>query len=147
MENYAESTTEPPAWLRWFVNDAVRGIVDRHDAAPIGCHYYFDSESDVWEISFFLARTEVFGGAADGKHVPSGMQIDVSAVTAAFDSVPKIYWQSEKFSSEDQLGNHMSFEGVARGCQVWLRILQSPPEWAAPGRLVHAETGRIQDIW
>jgi hypothetical protein len=147
MQGDTESRIIPPAWLRWFVNDAVRGIVDRHEAAPVGCHYFHDRDADVWEVSLFLSRTEVYGGAADGKSVPSGLQVDVARVSTAFDGQPLIHWQSEKFSSDDQLGNHLSFEGVARGVQVWLRILQTAPDWAGPGRLLYAENGRIQDIW
>ena len=94
-----------------------------------------------------LGSLAVPGGPADGKHVPGGLQIDVAAVSKAFDFAPDVYWQSEKFSSNDELGNHLSFQGVARNVQVWLRILQSAPEWAGPGRLVHAESGRVDDIW
>lgn len=137
----------PPAWIRWFINDAVDGIVDRQSAAPIGCHYFHDRTLNVWEISLFLARTEVFGGASDGRRVPSGLQIDVDAVSSAFDAAPKIYWQSEKFSSDDELGNHLSFEGSARGYHVWLRILESPPDWAGTGRFVYAESGQVKDLW
>ena len=147
MQGNSESKTAPPAWLRWFVNDVVRGIVDRHLAGPVGCHFFYDLDGDVWEVSLFLSRTEVYGGAADGKRIPVGLQIDVAAVSAAFDSAPAVYWQSEKISSDDELGNHISFEGVARSVHVWLRILQAAPEWAGPGRLVHAESGRIEEIW
>ncbi|MBC7965855.1 MAG: hypothetical protein H7Z17_08010 [Fuerstia sp.] len=147
MQGKTNSKTVPPAWLRWFVNDAVRGILDREAAAPVGCHFFHDLDADVWEVSLFLSRTEVYGGAADGKQVPGGLQIDVAAVAKAFDFAPAVYWQAEKFSSEDELGNHLSFEGVARGVHVWLRILQSAPDWAGPGRLVHAESGRVDDIW
>ncbi len=141
------SNSVPPAWLRWFVNDAIRGILDRHAAAPVGCHYYRDAIEQVWEISLFLSATEVYGGPLDGKHVPGGLQIDVMEVAAAFDEPPAIHWQSEKFASDDELGNHLSFEGVARGVKVWLRILQTAPEWASPGRLVFAENGKVADIW
>ena len=147
MQGKTDSRTVPPAWLRWFVNDAIRGIVDRHVAAPVGCHFFHDIEADIWEVSLFLSRTEVYGGAADGKHVPAGLQVDVGLVAAAFDVTPLIHWQSEKFSVDDDLGNHLSFEGVARSVHVWLRILQSAPEWAGPGRLVHAESGLVEDIW
>jgi hypothetical protein len=142
-----EQNTNPPAWLRWFVNDAVRGIVDRHVTAPIGCHFFHDSEADVWEVSLFVSRTEVCGGPADGKQVPSGLQIDISAVCSAFDTSPAIYWQAEKIAEDDELGNHLSFEGMARGFSVWLRILQNPPDWIGPGRLVHAQNGSIEDVW
>lgn len=141
------SNTVPPAWLRWFVNDAIRGIVDRQEASPLGCHYFHDHNADVWEVSLFLSRTEVYGGPADGKQVPGGLRIDVVQVSAAYDSSPTIHWQSEKFSLDDDLGNHLSFEGVARGVKVWLRILQAAPEWAGPGRLVFAESGKVEDVW
>lgn len=147
MTSPRNQQTAPPAWLRWFVNDAVRGIVDRHVTAPIGCHFFHEKESDTWEVSLFIARTEVCGGPADGKRVPSGLQIDVMAVCEAFDSPPAIYWQGEKLSHDDELGNHLSFEGIARGFAVWLRILQDPPEWSGAGRLVHAKTGNIEDVW
>ena len=147
MQDTTNSNSVPPAWLRWFVNDAIRGIVDRHVAAPVGCHYFRDTVEQVWEISLFLSSTEVCGGALDGKHVPGGLQIDVMQVAEAFDHAPVVNWQSEKFASDDELGNHLSFEGVARGIKVWLRILQSAPAWAGPGRLVFAENGKVEDIW
>ena len=147
MPDPTNSNSVPPAWLRWFVNDAIRGIVDRQVAAPVGCHYFRDTVEQVWEISLFLSSTEVHGGALDGTHVPGGLQIDVMQVAEAFDHAPAVHWQSEKFASDDELGNHLSFEGVARGVKVWLRILQSAPEWAGPGRLVFAESGKVEDIW
>ena len=147
MSSHSPKDLSPPAWLRWFVNDTVRGIVDRQVTAPIGCHFFFEPEASVWEVSLFVSRTEVCGGPADGKQVPSGLQIDIAAVCAAFDSAPAVYWQAEKLSHDDDLGNHLSFEGTARGFNVWLRILQNPPDWAGPGRLVHASSGNIEDVW
>lgn len=69
----------------------------------------------------------------------------MAQVSAAFDETPLIHWQSEKFSPEDDLGNHLSFEGVARGVHVWLRILD--PLNGRTVRLVHAESGKVEDIW
>ena len=137
----------PPAWLRWFVSDAIRGIVERQLTAPIGCHFFHDQESDIWEISLFVSRTEVCGGRADGKQVPSGLQVDIRAVCSAFDFPPAAHWQAEKISHEDELGSHLSFEGNARGYCVWLRILQNSPDWTSPGRLINAQTGSIEDVW
>ena len=98
MPSLSPKDLSPPAWLRWFVNDTVRGSVDRQ-------------------------------------------------VCAAFDSAPAVYWQAEKLSHDDDLGNHLSFEGTARGFNVWLRILQNPPDWAGPGRRVHASSGNVEDVW
>jgi hypothetical protein len=136
-----------PSWLRWFVNDTIRGVIDRYSSAPIGCHYFYDADLDVWEISLFISRTEVSGGACDGKPVDSGLQIDIQAICSAFDSAPSAHWQAEKIDDDDELGNHLSFEGIARGFRVWLRILQKSPDWIGPGRLVHAKCGSIEDIW
>jgi hypothetical protein len=147
MSSPSNQQSPPPAWLRWFVNDAVRGIIDHHVTAPVGCHFFHEKESDTWEVSLFVSRTEVCGGPSDGKRVPAGLQIDIMAVCDAFDSTPAIYWQGEKISHDDELGNHLSFEGIARGQSIWLRILQEPPEWSGPGRLVHATDGKVEDIW
>jgi hypothetical protein len=147
MISFAPSQTNPPAWLRWFVNDAVQGILDRQAAAPIGCHFYHESTSDTWEVALFLSRTEVCGGPADGKRVPSGLQVDIVSVAAAFDAAPAVHWQAEKINDDDELGNHLSFEGMARGHSVWLRILQIAPDWIEPGRLIHSRCGRIEDVW
>lgn len=137
----------PPAWLRWFINDASKGILDCGTVAPVGCHHYFDEESGVWEISLFVSDTEVVGGPCDGKMISSGLQVDVLKVIEAFDSRPEIYWQSEAVEEDDQLGNHLSFEGPARGNHVWLRILHQAPRWAGPGRLLHAARGIVEELW
>lgn len=142
-----QHNSEPPTWLRWFVNDCARGLSHRGFTAPIGCHYFYDQATETWEISLFVSRTEICGGASDGKRVPSGLGVDVMAVSAAFDVPPLVYWQAEKLSKEDELGTHLSFEGTARGLKVWLRVLQHAPEWTSAGRLVHSDTGDVEDLW
>jgi hypothetical protein len=115
--------------------------------APVGCHFFHEHASDTWEVSLFVSRTEVLGGPADGKRVPAGLQINIMTVCEAFDSPPAIYWQAEKIAHDDELGNHLSFEGIARGQSIWLRILQEPPEWSGAGRVVHAADGRVELLW
>ena len=137
----------PPAWLRWFVSDASKGILDRGNVAPVGCHHYFDTESGVWEISLFVSDTEIVGGPCDGKLISSGLQVDILKVSEAFDAPPAVYWQSEALEEDDQLGNHLSLEGAARGNPVWLRILHQAPRWAGPGRLLHAVRGIMEELW
>lgn len=139
--------SNPPAWLRWFVNDAIRGVMHRSDSAPIGCHFYFDSENTVWEVTLFVSRSEVLGGAWDGEPVPTGLEVDILKVSAAFDRQPAVFWQAERVLAEDELGSHLSFEGISRGNQVWLRVLQTPPSWAGVGRLLHASTGEFENLW
>ncbi|MEN9555447.1 MAG: hypothetical protein RLZZ232_1733 [Planctomycetota bacterium] len=147
MNSSDNTTANPPSWLRWFVNDAIRGIMHGEDSAPVGCHFYLDRENDLWEVTLFVGRSEVLGGAWDGKVVPIGLEVDISRVIAAFDSQPDILWQAEKVTPADELGAHVSFAGVTRGNNVWLRILQDAPDWAGVGRLLHASTGQFEDLW
>jgi len=141
------SSSTPPSWLRWFVNDVTRGVLDRSVQPPLGCHFFFDDSTDTWEVTLFVSRTEVIGGPLDGSEVPNGLQFDVAAVTAAFDSPPSIHWQVGQLAEDDELGSHMSFEGVARGQRVWLRMKQEAPAWAGPGRLLHAADGTLEELW
>ena len=67
MSSNEPPAISPPSWLRWFVNDAVRGIMHQADSAPVGCHFYYDGENDLWEVTLFIGRSEVLGGAHDGK--------------------------------------------------------------------------------
>jgi hypothetical protein len=147
MLSMSSNSVNPPTWLRWFVNDVIQGFVDNSVTAPLGCHVYQDPDLDTWEVTLFVSRTELWSGAHDGRSIPAPFQIDIFSVCAAFDTLPFIHWQAEKLAADDELGNHLSFEGVARGVKVWLRILRDAPEWADAGRLVHAVTGQIQDTW
>jgi hypothetical protein len=142
-----EKNSLPPAWLRWFVSDASRGIIDDGSLPPIGCHYFYEPEQCVWEVTLFIGRTEVVGGPRDGNTISSGLQVDVCRVINAFDDPPECYWQSEAIYSDDQLGNHLSLEGMARGHHVWLRILHHAPDWTSVSRLMHSGQGVVEDLW
>ncbi len=147
MKFQERNHSAPPSWLRWFVSDASKGILDQASIAPLGCHFYHDAKLNTWEISIFVSRTEVVGGPGDGRMIGSGLLVDVGAVIAAFDQLPSLHWQSEAVCDDDQLGNHISLEGIARGHQVWLRILHEAPAEFSPGRLLHASHGFLEDLW
>ena len=51
MTTFFETTSTPPAWLRWFANDAARSILETASHAPIGCHYHYAEECDEWEVA------------------------------------------------------------------------------------------------
>jgi hypothetical protein len=137
----------PPVWLRWFINDVTRGLIDRDIQGPLGCHFFHDDESGTWEVTLFASCTEVVGGPRDGSILPHGMQFDVSAAILAFDAPPRIHWQVGRVADDDELGSHLSFEGVARGRSVWLRLKEDAPEWAGPGRLLHSADGTLEELW
>jgi len=147
MTTSFESTTTPPAWLRWFANDAARAILDTAAHAPIGCHYYFGEDRNEWEVTVFVSATEVVGGPRDGTIVPCKIQLDVNHAIQLFDELPKIYWQAGAIHEDEDTDQHVSLEGRVRGYQVWLRILAEAPKQAGPGRLLHALTGELEDVW
>jgi hypothetical protein len=141
------STASPPAWLRWFANEAAQAILNTVVHAPIGCHYHYSDELSEWEVTVFISDTEVVGGQRDGTIVPYRMQVDLPQVLGLFDQMPKVYWLAGMDDKEDDLNQHMSLEGQVRKHHVWLRILAQAPQQAGPGRLLHASTGELEDIW
>lgn len=147
MSTWLDSTASPPAWLRWFANDAARTILDTATHAPIGCHYHHDDDGDEWEVTVFVSDTEVVGGPRDGTLVPCRIQMDVSRAVDLFDEMPKVYWQTGAMQEDEDVAQHISLEGSVRGHHVWLRVLAQAPEQAGPGRLLHASTGQLEDIW
>ncbi|MCA9038585.1 MAG: hypothetical protein KDA91_25850, partial [Planctomycetaceae bacterium] len=110
-----DSTAIPPPWMRWFVSDVSRSITDYQAVAPLGCHFYFDSDRSVWEITLFASATEIVGGPRDGCKIEGDLHVNLGQVIGAFDEPPTSWWQSERYSESDDLGSHISFEGIARG--------------------------------
>lgn len=137
----------PPAWLRWLSNDAARGIIADEYHAPIGCHFFQNPEDDEWEVTIFVSATEVVGGPMDGTNLPQRVQLNIGHVISLFDEPPSVFWQSDRVDEQDELAQHISFEGVARGNKIWLRILKESPEGTGPGRLLHTQSGEIETLW
>ena len=137
----------PPAWLRWLSHDAARGIVANESHAPIGCHFYRNPDNQEWEVSIFVSSTEVVGGPMDGKRLPLPLQVDIVHVMNLFDETPAVFWQSDPVAENDQLAQHVSWEGKARGHRLWLRILKESPEGTGPGRLMHSQNGEMENLW
>jgi len=137
----------PPSWLRWLSNDAARGIVADECHAPIGCHFYQNPDNQEWEVSIFVAATEIVGGQMDGKVLPLQLQLNISHVMNLFDETPEVFWQSDSVSDDDELSQHISFEGKARGHRLWLRVLKESPQGTGPGRLLHADNGQMENLW
>jgi len=137
----------PPVWIKHLITHVTCAIVDHECHAPVGCHFYRSPGTAEWEISAFVSSTEVVGGPMDGTEVNPPVQLDISSVIDLFDDRPTIYWQSDPVAADDELAQHVSFQGVINGNRVWLRILRGAPEGTGPGRLVHAGSGRIENLW
>ena len=137
----------PPAWLSHLIDQITCAIIDHDSHAPIGCHFYRNPDTAEWEISAFVSSTEVVGGPLDGTEVNPPVQLDISSVMHLFDDSPTVHWQSDPVAADDELAQHISFQGDINERRVWLRILRGAPEGTGPGRLVHAGSGRIENLW
>ncbi len=146
MNELIDHSASPPQWLREFANAVASTFLFVSTEIPMGCHFFRDSERSLWEVTLFAGRTEVFGGAADGRVFPVGFSVSIDAIAGIFDTRPTIDWSND-CSSENSPGPHISFRGMRDEQQVWLRILQHAPEWSGPAVLVECETGIMIDCW
>ena len=141
------STKRIPNWLQKFSHAAASSILDHEWHAPIGCHFHHNKLIPEWEVTLFLSATEVIGGALDGTQVPIPMQVNIGRVLELFDAAPEVHWQTHAIADDDQLAQHIAFQGTVGGQNIWLRILQHAPQGVEPGRLVDSSTGTTQDLW
>ena len=58
-----------------------------------------------------------------------------------------VEWQTMSLGPDDELGAHVSLEGVCNGHAVWFRILSHPPRRFAAGRNLHIHSLRLEDVW
>lgn len=144
---WKDSAASPPAWLRWFANGAAQAILDTAMHAPIGCHYHYGEKLGEWEVTVFVSDTEVVGGRRDGTLVPYAIQVDLQEAIKLFDEMPRVYWLAGAEGKDNELDQHLSMEGSVKGHQVWLRILAQAPQQSSPGRLLHASSGKLEDLW
>ena len=147
MSHSLTPTPSAPSWLEGFANDAARSMLDSEMIAPIGCHYHYNENRNEWEVTVFISATEVVGGARDGMLVPCCVQLNVSHVIELFAEMPTVHWQSGPIQEDDEVHQHVSFEGRVHGHNVWLRMLAQAPGRVGPGRLLHASTGELENLW
>lgn len=135
----------PPEWLNQFVN-AVTECICPHDVlSPLGCH--FQHLDDIWEITLFASKTEVVGGPQDGLSYNSGFNIEVFALTKIFSEVETVSWQSQKIGPTDELGSHLSVEGIYDRKRIWLRITSNAPDRFGIGRRALINQQKIEELW
>lgn len=147
MSSLLESGNQPPSWVQWLGNDTVRTISCKDEnESPIGCHYFYDSDADMWEISVFAAATEIIGGPLDGTRFSTPVTINLSAFAGLFDSTPEVRPASDPRNT-DQRPSHVSCEGRVRGRTVWLRVLKNAPDEVEPGRILHSDNGHVETLW
>lgn len=131
----------PPSWLSDMANEVAGQIYGIDVLAPIGCHYH--CADGIWEVTLFVARTEIVGGEQDGEVRCSNFRLDLNEVRQVFESIRSLEWQALPAGPDDELGPHISIEGDYRGQPVWVRILSVPPPRFQAGRYAKV----YQDLW
>ena len=137
----------PPSWLSDMANHLASLMHDVDVLSPIGCHYFHNHHKDEWEVTVFASSTEVVGGEWDGYHTPSKFCFDILRAFEIFDEIKVVAWQALPVSYEDELGPHISIEGLVEGHKVWVRILSESPESIEPGRRIQAYKSDLEEIW
>ena len=155
--------TATPDWVSSLTEEIARHLVAAAVPAPIGVHVQRSDtpastgprpstkrrapREPVWEVSLFYGKTEVLGGAGDGKRTDTAFWLDLAAVTAAFTSVEGFFWQAAPLGPEDDLGPHVAVEGVYDGHRVRLRVLAAAPERFPSARAADTLNGTFVDLW
>lgn len=137
--------SDPPSWLRGFGNAIAAQFLPPLDYPPVGCH--FCEVAGVWEIALFVSDTEVVGGAEDGVRKPMPVVIDLFQIAKLFQTVTNFTWQTFAVDDDDDLGCHVTIEGLYDHRQIRLRLLSKSPASIEPGASLKVHEQRIESRW
>lgn len=136
--------------LGW-ITDLAKRVLDEilpiDPLAPIGCHHFQDPMTGQHEVTLFASKTEIVGGAEDGRQDDSKFCLDLNGVFDLFEEVTDFRWQTSPVNSEDELGAHVAVEGLYQGNPLWLRILASAPARYDHGRVINVHTAELENLW
>lgn len=139
--------TQPPIWLAETADRIAMQIHGAEALAPIGCHYYHDELSNLWEVTLFVSSTETVGGELDGKFTASRFSVELLGLAAIFSKVQRFSWQAVSMGEEDDLGPHLAVEGRVGEHKIWLRIVADAPKQFPAGRIADVYAMRFHDCW
>ena len=137
----------PPEWIVELMARATPAIRGYELLAALGCHYFHNDFTEQWEVTLFASATEILGGRSDGKRTDCRFAVDLLSLTELMDEVSSFHWQAQSLGLDDDLGPHVSLEGVVLGRSVWLRILAQPPQGIDPGRIFHSSEQKLEELW
>lgn len=130
-----------PDWLLSFVHDMADRFEPFSGVARPG--YECRQSGERWEVSVFLGKTELVGGARDGAAVPVNFRFDLHGLIDAFDEVSSFQWNAFPDCCACQDGvldlSFISAEGTVGGESVNVQIHAGPPESAAPAMKQHVD--------
>jgi hypothetical protein len=118
-----------PAWVRQLVDAVADSTTSINNEGELGCHIFQNKAdgSNEWEITIFGEPVEMGGRLAPYSKAPV-FSIDVFSIVTLLDTLLSCRWQTSQIDSEDDLGTHLSVEGIHNGEPVWLRIVGHKPQ-------------------
>ncbi len=135
----------PPAWLADLSDRVIALTSAAVPLASVGCH--FQSVEDVWEVTLFAGATETVGGSRDGAWSDPPFSVDLVGLPACFDELHQMWWQTQPLGEDDDLGAHLSAEGLVEGHKVWLRIKAHAPDRFGPAHQSVNNNQQMIDLW
>jgi hypothetical protein len=132
-------------WIEQFSERIASHVRPADPRMPIGCHYCW--ADDVWELTLFVSRTEIFGGEFDGRSVPGLFVLDLIGLLLEFDEVCACWWQPFPIDGEDDIGAHISIEGRHGEHRLWVRIPAVQPQPLTAGCVANVLGGTIERQW
>lgn len=130
-----------PDWLLSFVHDVAGRFEPFSGVARPG--FECTQSDERWEVSVFLGKTELVGGALDGATLPVNFRFDLQGLMSAFDELSSLQWNAFPdccVCEEEVLDlSFVSAEGRIGGNAVHVQIHAGPPETAAPALKQHPD--------
>ncbi len=133
-----------PVWLPEFVDQIADLFEPFVDVGRVGFECAPNTER--WEISMFLGRTEVVGGKVDGELRPVAFQFDLGRLEAIFDRVAECRWcafpagpVADDAESKTGERSFVTVVGQYRENDLRLRIFCTPPADVTPGLRQYAD--------
>lgn len=121
--------TNAPDWVQRLVNSVAEATTSINSDVELGCHVYRSQSGDgfEWEITVF-GEPVPMGGRLSAYSMDPVFSIDAFAVATIFDTLISCRWQTGQIDCDDDLGTHLSVEGIHNGEAVWLRIVSQKPK-------------------
>ncbi len=118
-----------PVWVRQLVDAVADSATAINTDGELGCHVFHNQTDDIneWEITIFGEPVQMGGRLASYSTDPV-FSVDVLSIATLFDTLICCRWQTSPIDSDDDLGTHLSVEGIKNDESVWLRIVSQKPE-------------------
>lgn len=131
--------TDLPDWLRAAIETACSSF-ELGAPGNIGWSVLFGR--DGWEAWIYPTEVEMVGGDRDGEHLLPGLHaVRLSEIVELFDEPPDLSW----FLCSAEI-TEVSIEGHVQGHDVWLHIMEEPPEDAGATAKFDVNSGTLQDL-